>query len=355
MEVCAITMTKIEDWLETIPSKNTRKNYVNGISKFETWYEDSITKLIKSPDATKMVEKFYVYLKQRHPQNTCRNVTNAVIQFLKYHGTDVRPRKALGIYRTERALDNHILTISEVQEMAKVADLREQVILGVLLLGFRVGDTIRLKKSDFNLNGEPPIELKLRATKEGTIYETFISEELKELLAKYIPTLESEWLFNGVRKGSHVKDETLNNRLRNLAKRAGIHLNGRLTWHCGRKLLMRTGAELGLNAWNIKRIMGKSIPISDDTYLAGLKLREDFIKLGNTLRLRPGTNKANGRITKLTEAVDLVLRVQRKMVLRELQKEQQGGDYLGVMVDYSRLSHKEILEEYLKIKKKGES
>lgn len=31
MEVCAVTMTKVEDWLETIPSKNTRKNYVNGI------------------------------------------------------------------------------------------------------------------------------------------------------------------------------------------------------------------------------------------------------------------------------------------------------------------------------------
>lgn len=70
MEVCAITMTKVEDWLETIPSKNTRKNYVNGISKFETWYGDSITKLIKSPDTTKTVEKFFVHLKQEHPQNT---------------------------------------------------------------------------------------------------------------------------------------------------------------------------------------------------------------------------------------------------------------------------------------------
>ncbi|NIQ33002.1 MAG: hypothetical protein GTN80_05095 [Nitrososphaeria archaeon] len=87
--------------------------------------------------------------------------------------------------------------------MAKVADLKEQVVLGVLLLGLRVGDTIRLKKSDFHFNGEPPIELKLRATKEGTVYETFISEELKELLAKYIPTLENEWLFSGVRKGSY--------------------------------------------------------------------------------------------------------------------------------------------------------
>jgi len=58
MEVCAITMGKIEDWLETIPSKHTRKNYIHGIKKFEKWYGESITELIKSPKATKTIEKF---------------------------------------------------------------------------------------------------------------------------------------------------------------------------------------------------------------------------------------------------------------------------------------------------------
>jgi hypothetical protein len=72
---------------------------MNGIKKFEQWYRDSIVKLIKSPEATKTIEKFYVALKQKHPQNTCRNVTNAVIQFLKYFGTDVKPRKALEFTR----------------------------------------------------------------------------------------------------------------------------------------------------------------------------------------------------------------------------------------------------------------
>jgi len=35
MELSAISMGKVEDFLETIPSKHTRKNYVNGIKKFE--------------------------------------------------------------------------------------------------------------------------------------------------------------------------------------------------------------------------------------------------------------------------------------------------------------------------------
>ncbi|MEM2112112.1 MAG: site-specific integrase, partial [Candidatus Bathyarchaeia archaeon] len=183
-------MGKVEDWLETIPSKHTRKNYVNGIKKFEAWFGDSVVKLIGNPEAKKTVEKFYVALKQKHPQNTCRNVTNAVIQFLKYFGTDAKPRKALGVYRTEVSTDDHRLTIEEVQRMASVADLKEQVMLEVLLLGLRIGDAIALKVSDLDkLEQEAPIELKLRATKEGTIYETFISQEFKELLKLYLPTV----------------------------------------------------------------------------------------------------------------------------------------------------------------------
>lgn len=97
MELSVITLGKVEDWLETVVSKNTRKNYVNGTKKFEEWYGKSITTLIKSPEASKTVEKFFVHLKKSHPQNTCRNITNSVIQFLKYFNTDVRPRKALQI------------------------------------------------------------------------------------------------------------------------------------------------------------------------------------------------------------------------------------------------------------------
>ncbi len=306
MNVCAATMGKLEDWLEVVPSKNTRKSYIYGVSVFETWYGDSITKLIKSPEATRTIERFYVYLRERHPQNTCRNITNAAIQFLKFHRTEVRPRRSLGIYNTERALGKHLVTISEVQKMVDVANLDEQTMLGIFILGFRVGDAIRLKKSDFEnlLDRRPPIELRLRARKERTVYETYISEELRDLLKQYLPSLESEWIFPGVRKGSHVKDETLNKRLRSLAERAGVKLNGRLTWHSARNLILREGSQLGINAWNLKRITGKTIPISDDTYLAGLNLREDFIKLSRVLKLKP--TRINNKVGNLEEIIEKI-------------------------------------------------
>ena len=324
-------MGKVEDWLETIPSKHTRKNYVNGIKKFEAWYGHDITTLIKSPEATKVIEKFYVALKQKHPQNTCRNVTNSAIQFLKYFDTPLKLRRALGIYRTEKATDDHKLTAEEIQRMASVADLKEQVILEVLLLGLRIGDVITLKVSDLNiLDQEAPIDLKLRATKEGTVYETFVSQEFKEVLKLYLPTVEGQWLFKGIRKDSHAKDETLNIALRNLAKRAGIQLHGRLHWHCGRKLVMTTGAQLGLNTWIIKMLVGKSIEGSDDTYLDP-DLKEGFLKIHDVLKLKPKT--VNGKLSNLEEDSKLFAEalwelakpiVERKRLERLAQKTQQG-------------------------------
>lgn len=145
----------------------------------------------------------------------------------------MRPCKALGIYRTEKAIKDHRLTIDKVQKMAKYADLREQVALEVLLLGLRIADAIALKVSDLNKLEQPaPIELSLRTTKgpTGTVYETHICEEFKELLKMYLLTRNSKWSFLGIWKESHVKDETLNTMLKELASRAGVQLHGNL--HC---------------------------------------------------------------------------------------------------------------------------
>ncbi len=360
MELCALTLGKVEDFLETIPSKYTRKNYVNGIKRFEKYYGDSITKLIKSPEATKAIEKFYVALKQKHPQNTCRNLTNSAIQFLKYFDTPLKLRRALGIYRTEVSTDDHKLTIDEIQRMVAVADLKEQVILEVLLLGLRIGDAITLKVSDLDkLEQETPIELKLRATKEGTVYETFISQEFKDTLKLYLPTVEGKWLFKGIRKDSHTKDETLNLSLKNLANRAGIQLHGRLHWHCGRKLVMRTGAELGISPWIVKKIVGKSIPKSDDTYLSDTDLREGFLKLSAVLKLKPKT--VNGKISDIEELTKIcsdavaesLKPAIRKMLIARMAFEKKDSTTIGLieMPNLEAMSSREVLELYVKLRR----
>jgi hypothetical protein len=72
-----------------------------------------------------------------------------------------------------------------------------------------------------------------------------------------------------------------------LADRAGIKTHGIFRWHIGRKLFLRTCAELGINTWNAKIMVGKSIPADIMTYINGVQLKDDFLRVANVLELFP--------------------------------------------------------------------
>lgn len=90
-------MAKIEDWLGAIPSPQTRKNYRNGIRRFEEFYQKPIESILELSDVEcgHVVEKFYSHLKQNHPQNTCRNVVNGLIQYPNTSARIQNTRKVL--------------------------------------------------------------------------------------------------------------------------------------------------------------------------------------------------------------------------------------------------------------------
>jgi integrase len=299
-------MKLVEEWLSGLPSKHTRKSYKSGIRKFENeYFHKPIETLIKNPEAGKEVERFYCWLRERHGQNTCRNVTNSVIQFLKYHGTEVKYRRALQIYKTVRTTRDHRTKISEIQAMAKVADLREQVLLEVYLLGMRIGDVALLKWGKFDRSGQAPIPIEINTKKEQVVARTFISEEFKQLLDKYLPLLDKEnpYLFQSKRK-QHLSTKQIDNILKGLIKRAGIVNHGLFRWHTGRKLFLRTCAELGISSWSAKLMCGKAIPASDDTYVHDAELKDDFMKISEVLGLFPKIiPQAEDKIKNLENAI----------------------------------------------------
>lgn len=284
-------MKLVEDWLSGIPSIYTRKSYMSGIKKFENeFYHKPIETLIKSPEAGKVVEQFYCWIREKHGQNTARNVVNSVIQFLKFHGTEVKYRKALQIYKTVPTTRDHRTTISEIQTMGSVSNLREQVLLEVYLLGLRIGDVALLEWRTFDVQGDTPIPIEINTKKEQVVARTFISEEFKQLLDKYLQTIDrnNKSLFQSARR-EHLSTKQIANILNSLQKRAGIVNHGLNRWHCGRKLFLRTCAELGISSWSAKLMCGKSIPASDDTYVHDAELKNDFSKISEVLRLFPKT------------------------------------------------------------------
>lgn len=315
-------MGKIDDWLSGIPSKYTRKTYKAGIKKFEEFYGKPIESMLNLSDEEcgHTIEKFYSWLKEKgHGQNTCRNLINSPLQFLKYFGKNPKYRKALGMYKTVLTTRDHRTSISEIQEMAKVADLREQALLEVYLLGLRIGDVSALEWKTFDVNGEAPIPILINTNKENVVARSFITQEFKAILDKYLNTIDknNKYLFQSARKG-HLTTRQIDNILKGLVKRAGVVNHGLFRWHTGRKLFLRSCAELGISSWSAKLMCGKSIPASDDTYVHDAELKNDFTKLSNTLRLFP---KTTAESTDLKKSIDLIFQVLRSLVEDKLKEE----------------------------------
>jgi integrase len=316
-------MGKVEDWLSAIPSKYTRKSYKHGILKFEEFFGKGIETLIKSEESGKTIEKYYAWLKEKgYVQNSCRNLVNAPIQFLKYFHTTVEYRKKLGMYRSVRTTRDHRLSISDVQEMAKVSDLREQILLEVLLLGLRIGDVVNLEWKTFDVNGEPPIPIQIITKKEQVEAQSFISSEFKELLDKYLPTLDKKNRYLFQSKKGNLTTKRIDGILKDLGNRAGIKTHGLFRWHIGRKLFLRTCAELGVSSWSAKLMCGKAIPESDDTYVHDAELKNDFVKVSKVLRLRQEV-QGNGRVSdmqKELEELRQAMRIIAKYVSEEMRR-----------------------------------
>ena len=160
----------------------------------------------------------------------------------------------------------------------------------------------------------------------------FINEEFKALLDKYLPTIDKEnpYLFQsknwqGIkRKGiQNLSSRQILNILNDLINRAGIQKNGVFGWHTGRKLFLTTAAELGISPWASKMMVGKSFEISDETYVIRMKLKPDFIKISNVLKLFPKTVSGDGRVKNLENALVEVEKENRvlKTRIEVLQKE----------------------------------
>jgi integrase len=361
-------LTKLEDFLSAVPSKATRKNYRNGVRKFERYLGKSIETLLPGAGQGRTVEKYFVWLKdQGYKQNSARALTNGPIQFLKYFGADVKIRRSIGVNRTEVSIKDHMLTIDDLRKMYKVADFRERMILLLAKdFGLRVGDFCKLLKVDFSsrIGQVPPVQIDIMTAKEGIVAHAFISEESIEQLKIYLPTLNKDckYLWQSARQG-HLDEETINLILRNLAEKAGLQLTGSIRFHCFRKLFLRTAAELGVNSWNAKLLVGKAVESAIATYINGVRLKEDFIKISNVLRINEPQSSL--RSPTFEEVLDLVSEVQKDDLREKVKKlwNEKYGQFkttgspgmAGLVItepNFDAMSPKELLTEYLKLRKR---
>jgi len=319
----------VKEFLDSVINPNTRKGYRVGIKKFQEWFGKSPREILEArkDDLTqkpgedfieyrnraarfeKEIEKFHGYLlKQGYTTNTARALTIGIRQLFRYYQMSVRMRAGSRVTKTVKTSRNFPLRIEHVRKMFEVADLRERVILSLATdLGLRISDFIKIKKNDLPLlDQEPPVMFDVMTGKEEVVAHGFLSAETIELLKVYLPTLqkkENQYLFPSDGKRP-ISDEWLNQLLRKLAEKAQIELNGKsLTFHCFRKMFLSASIDSGIGLTAGKKLCGKAIARSDDTYLTTVKLKEKFIQLKKFLTIKQTVKSEDQPLEKLGSVV----------------------------------------------------
>ncbi len=248
--------------------------------------------------------------------NTVRAEVSTVRAFCRDNATTliIQRRK---IAKAKSAKGEHEFTREELAKMFYVGDVRGKAVLSTAVsLGFSVEDFSELKreyieglvnkalteKIDFigfdYERGKTGVESRSHLTPEAVnslkAWFEYIDTKRAE---KGLP--KSEWVWcNG--NGGHLNEQTLNDIVKDLVKKANISVTGKLRFHLLRKFLMSSLHDAGFDSWETKRALGKEIPTSDSTYLRGLsrKVTEKFPQAYSYIRL---SGFANHNGTKLEE------------------------------------------------------
>jgi integrase len=351
----------VQQFLDSVSNPNTKKEYRHGIKKFCEWFDQNAEEILemRKDDLTqraeenlieyrnraarfeKEIEKFHSYLLEKGSTvNTARNLTIGIRQLFRYYQMPIRIRAGSKVAKTVKTTKNFPLAIEHVRAMFKVADLRERVILSMATdLGLRIGDFIKIKKNDLpSLDQEPPISLDIMTAKEEEIAHGFLSQETVDLLKAYLPTLERKngnpYLFpsNG---SSQISDEWLNRLLQRLAEKAQINLNGKsLTFHCFRKMFLSAAIDSGIGLTAGKKLCGKAIAESDDTYLTTVNLRERFIQLKRFLTIKEQPKIETEKIESLKSAIN---KLQEELTQQKTITETISEENVKIKKEFERL------------------
>ena len=257
----------------------------------------------------KEIEKFHSHLiEEGYSINSARNMTLGIRQLFRYYQMPVTMRSGSKVSQTVQTTKNFPLVIEHVRKMFEVANLKERTVLSVAVdKGLRISDFLAIKKTDLPpLDNEPPIAFTLLTQKEKITANCFLSQESVDLLKTYLPTIRNKnnvYLFSSNGK-SHLSDEAISKMLNRLAEKAQIDLNGKsLSFHCFRKMFLSTSIDSGIGLTAGKKLCGKAIAKSDDTYLTTVKLKEKFNQLKKFLTIKQTVKSEDQQLERLGSIV----------------------------------------------------
>lgn len=352
-----MTLKEFLDYVKEAKSKNTWKEYKRGVEAFVEWFGKDANQILalrhedvvsgeprRKKRFLREIEKFHAnLLKRGYAINSARTMCLGIQQLFRYYEMSVTLPSGSKVSRTVISTKDFPLQPEHVRLMFNVSDLRGRVILSMAKdLGWRIGDFVKLQKDQLpDLELEAPIPFELITEKEDVLAKGFLSQETRDLLKTYLPTLpkDNPYLFPSNRS-KYLDGESVNNVIKNLASKALIRIpkSKRLRFHCFRKLFLSTCANLGVDVNIAKILVGKQVEKDMLTYLPTVDLKKAFMRVQEILCL-----------TKATEKVGL-----KDKELRDLRKEVEEQKRL--MKAMTRIYGEEMLKKAKQeLKKEGVS
>lgn len=294
METEIIKNPLVSDWLAEKRSNTTRRSYLYRLRLFLEYHNLTPNQLLEmSPKEARTYALRYQNENANLSNNTLLGRLTAVASFMDYYDKPIKWKR--GTRLTPRPdTKSHIYTNGDLSKMFEVADTRDKAILALASsLGWEISGFVDFKRKTLrNLID------RAKETGESFVYFKNIRQKTGQPRLGVLNPLAIEWCdkwlnlseemperereprtvnpvtLTAKRRISDIFDLTGNGihyAMRTLAKKANIKLTGKTRFHNIRKWVMSGLSRSGFNEFQIKYVLGKAIPMSDQVYLQTLE------------------------------------------------------------------------------------
>jgi integrase len=295
----------VESWLSEFGNPRTGYNYADRLLKYFQDTKFTVADLQKrEPKEIKHLLLQYQSEQQKAnvPQNSILAVVTSVRSFCSSLDKPIKFRRGqLGSLQADTS--SHVFSNGDLRTIFEIGNTTEKAIIATSAsLGWEIsaflellGDKVSRLIAHAKQNNEEFIFFDDTRAKTGVSRLAILNPLAIEWLGKYLETNPpaTDKLFDFTSDG-------INKMLARLAKTSGLKTTGGIRYHNIRKWLMSRLSRAGFNEFQIKFIIGHSIPLQDRTYLQTLKeeITEKYPRVYNDyLNIYPKINaEAKGEL-----------------------------------------------------------
>jgi len=290
----------IKKWLRLKKSRNTKYDYLVRITKVLEHFNMTPEELLEmSPKEARELCLIYQNENRHLSNNTILGRQTAVASFMDHYDKPIKWKRNTKV-KPRPDIKSHVFSNGDLSKMFEAGNTRDKCMLSLACsLGWEISSFVDFKKETLHRllerqeeTGEEFVYFQEIRQKTGEPRLAILNPLALKWSRKWIKESESmpkreressEESFDFKRRVSDIFDLTgkgILNRIKVLGRRAGIKTTGNLRFHNIRKWVMSGLSRSGLNEFQIKYVLGKSIPLSDGTYLQTLEqeVRERYPK-----------------------------------------------------------------------------